>query len=128
MQYLTIKNLIYYLYVNDMGKRSKKYRFRNKLVLENIVSILDKALYEGIICNINRAEALGAQARKLSSSFNVRIPRKYRFFYCKKCKTFLIPGKTMRVRIRQRRQTHIVIKCTRCGVFKRYIINKHGIS
>ncbi len=106
------------------GSRRKKRTLRYKLVMENIVNMLETALKEGIRCNIKRVEELGFQARRLSQSFNVRIPKKYKYFYCKRCKNLLIPGKTMIVRVRQNRFPHISIICTYCRSIKRIPIRK----
>ncbi len=57
----------------------------------------------------------------LSRKYNVRIPRDMKRMYCKKCYTFLIPGKTAQVRLKKGK---VVIKCLRCGTYKRYIYKK----
>ncbi len=57
----------------------------------------------------------------LSKKYNVRIPREMKRMYCKKCHTFLIPGKTSHIRLKKGK---IVIKCLRCGAYKRYIYKK----
>ncbi len=81
--------------------------------------MLDSAIKASIDCDMPRAEFFGEQARRLSKFLGVRIPREYKFFYCKKCKTFIFPGKTMKVRTRSTRESHIVIKCLKCGAIKR---------
>ncbi|MCD6562581.1 MAG: hypothetical protein J7K23_01540 [Thermoproteales archaeon] len=49
----------------------------------------------------------------------VRIPKKYKYRICKKCRTYLVPGKTLSVRLRSRREPHIIMKCTTCGYIRR---------
>jgi len=50
----------------------------------------------------------------------VKIPRKWKRRYCKKCHAFLVPGINARVRLRQKRMPHIVVKCLECGHIMRY--------
>lgn len=57
----------------------------------------------------------------LSKKYNVRIPRDMKRMYCKKCHTFLLPGKTAQVRLKKGK---VVIKCLRCGAYKRYVYRK----
>jgi len=57
----------------------------------------------------------------LSTKYNVRIPREMKINFCKKCHTFLIPGKTAQVRLKKGK---VVIKCLRCGAYKRYPYKK----
>lgn len=40
---------------------------------------------------------------------------------CKHCHTLLIPGITARVRVRRRRERHIVVTCLECQTIKRYL-------
>ncbi len=49
----------------------------------------------------------------------IRLPPRYRRLICRKCGTpFYIPG-SFRVRVRDRRSTHVVITCNVCGYIKR---------
>ncbi len=47
----------------------------------------------------------------------IRMPRKWKRHYCKRCHSFLVPGVTARVRLRD---GHIVTKCLKCGHIMRY--------
>lgn len=59
-------------------------------------------------------------ALRISRRTNIPIPRRYQMMYCKKCHAYLMPGATATVRIRPRRERHIVIKCLNCGrIFRR---------
>ena len=53
----------------------------------------------------------------LSKKYNVRIPKNLKHRICKKCHSFLIPGKNARVRLKRGK---IVVTCLRCGHTKRY--------
>ncbi len=104
---------------NFSKSKKRRLRLRSKLALENIKEMLNRAFLEGYRCNIERSIILGRQARRLSKATGVKIPWYFKFFFCKKCKRFLIPGKTMRIRIRNRRESHITITCLLCGSIKR---------
>jgi len=47
----------------------------------------------------------------------IRLPRKWKRRYCRKCHSFLVPGVNARVRLRN---GHVVIKCLECGHISRY--------
>ncbi len=61
----------------------------------------------------------GELARRIAQRSRVRIPREWRWRYCKKCKILLYPGINAQIRLRGRRLPHIVIKCELCGEIRR---------
>jgi ribonuclease P protein subunit RPR2 len=54
-------------------------------------------------------------ARKIAMAASVRLPKEYRLQVCRSCKSFILPGVNCRVRIKQRREPHLVITCLNCG-------------
>ena len=54
-------------------------------------------------------------ARKISMAAKIRLPNEYRRQVCKHCKGFMLPGVNCRVRLKQRREPHVVITCLKCG-------------
>jgi len=54
-------------------------------------------------------------ARKIAMAAKVHLPRKYRRQVCQHCKSFILPGVNCRVRVKQRREPHMVIACLKCG-------------
>ena len=54
-------------------------------------------------------------ARKIAMAARVRLPIEYRRQVCRHCKTFILLGVNCRVRIKQRREPHVVITCLNCG-------------
>ncbi|MGB9740157.1 MAG: ribonuclease P protein component 4 [Candidatus Bathyarchaeia archaeon] len=54
-------------------------------------------------------------ARKIAMAAKVRLPKEYRRQVCRHCKSFILPGVNCRVRIKQRREPHVVITCLKCG-------------
>jgi ribonuclease P protein subunit RPR2 len=54
-------------------------------------------------------------ARKIAMAAKIRLPQEYRRQVCRHCKSFILPGVNCRVRIKQRREPHVVITCLKCG-------------
>lgn len=54
-------------------------------------------------------------ARKVAMAAKIRLPKEYKHQICKHCKSFILPGVNCRVRIKQRREPHMVITCLNCG-------------
>jgi len=54
-------------------------------------------------------------ARRIAMAAKVRLPTEYRRQVCRHCKSFILPGVNCRVRIKQRREPHVVITCINCG-------------
>lgn len=69
--------------------------------------------------NINEDYALAQRyvemARKIAMAARIHLPKEYRRQVCRHCKSFILPGVNCRVRVRQRREPHIVITCLNCG-------------
>lgn len=63
------------------------------------------------------ASTLKSTAQKLVFKLDPSIKRTI----CKHCHTLLIPGITARVRVRRRRERHIVVTCLECQTIKRYL-------
>jgi ribonuclease P protein subunit RPR2 len=61
-------------------------------------------------------------AKRISTKFRVRLPYEIRQLYCKKCKLFIIPGKTARVRVGRTNVKAIRITCLNCGHVYRKVI------
>ncbi len=58
-------------------------------------------------------------ARAISMRYRVRIPRKFRIRFCKKC-LYPYTSESVRVRLRKNR---VVITCMRCGYLRRIPID-----
>lgn len=54
-------------------------------------------------------------ARKVAMAAKVRLPTEYRRQVCRHCKSFILPGVNCRVRLKQRREPHVVVTCLNCG-------------
>lgn len=61
------------------------------------------------------AQRYADSARKIAMAAKIRFPKEYRRQVCKHCKSLILPGINCRLRVRQRREPHIVITCMNCG-------------
>jgi ribonuclease P protein subunit RPR2 len=63
-------------------------------------------------------------ARKIAMAAKIRLPAKYKRQICKKCNSLLVVGDNCRVRIRQKREPHVVVTCLNCGFQTRIHLRK----
>ncbi|MGB9854851.1 MAG: ribonuclease P protein component 4 [Candidatus Bathyarchaeales archaeon] len=63
----------------------------------------------------NLAQRYVDVARKIAMAAKIRLPTEYRRQVCRHCKSFILPGVSCRVRIKQQREPHIVVTCLKCG-------------
>ncbi|AIC16704.1 ribonuclease P protein component 4 [Nitrososphaera viennensis] len=68
-------------------------------------------------------------AKKIAMRHRVRMPYEIRQLYCKKCKAFIVPGRTARVRVgRSTGATKAVrITCMLCGHTYRKILRRNKV-
>jgi len=65
-----------------------------------------------------------ATARKIAMAAKIPLPTKHKRQICKNCNVLLVPGDNCRVRIRQKREPHVVITCLSCGCKTRIPLKK----
>ena len=63
-------------------------------------------------------------ARKIAMAARISLPVKLKRRICKNCHALLVPGDNCRVRIKQRREPHVVITCLGCGFQTRVPLRK----
>jgi ribonuclease P protein subunit RPR2 len=63
-------------------------------------------------------------ARKIAMSAKVRLPWEFRRRTCKQCNALFVHGENCRVRVRQKREPHVVITCLKCGFQARIPLKK----
>lgn len=71
---------------------------------------LREALYDDILAN-NQARL----AKKIAMRMRLRLPYEIRQLYCKRCKQFILPGISSRIRTGRSRLKAIRITCLKCG-------------
>jgi ribonuclease P protein subunit RPR2 len=78
--------------------------------------------------NPKLAQRQAILARRLSTKYRVRMPYELRMYFCKKCKKFIVPGSTARVRVGRSNIKSIRITCSFCDHTYRKIIKKQILT
>ncbi|NJE47822.1 ribonuclease P protein component 4 [Thermococcus sp. GR7] len=101
-------------FIRQREQREKKRIARERV---NILFTLAERVfpYEPELANRYVEIALAVQQKA-----KIRMPKKWKRRYCKKCHSFLVPGVNARVRLRRKRMPHVVVKCLNCGHIMRY--------
>jgi len=68
-----------------------------------------------------RARRYVELARKIGQRYNVRIPKEWKYRFCKKCNSFWIPGETVIIRLKPDPQPHLEYICKVCGARRRKV-------
>ncbi len=92
-----------------------------KIVLERMEILIDNAISNAKI-NPKLAQRQASLARKLSMRHKVRMPYVLRMLFCKKCKSFIVPGINSKIRLGRTSIKSIRITCKFCGHTYRKII------
>jgi ribonuclease P protein subunit RPR2 len=93
------------------------------LLIERM-QILIKNAMSNARSNPKLAERQAALTKRLCTKYRIRMPYELRMNFCKKCKKFIIPGFTARVRIGRSNIKSIRITCGFCNHTYRKIIKK----
>jgi ribonuclease P protein subunit RPR2 len=100
-----------------------------KAGLRNLVTermqILIKNALTNARSNPELAERQASLAKRLSTKYRVRMPYELRMNFCKKCKKFIVPGFTARIRLGRSTVKSIRITCGFCNhTYRKIIKNK----
>ena len=103
----------------------KKYlrvnRSKLKYLAKNRVEILLAKALETTKKDVNTAQRQAELARRICQKYNLRRPYYDRQLFCRKCKKFIIPGSTARVRLSYKPKA-VKITCLECGHIYRKIL------
>jgi ribonuclease P protein subunit RPR2 len=69
------------------------------------------------------AEYVGL-ARRVAMAARLRLPLEFRRQTCRCCNSFFVHGVNCRVRVKQKREPHVVVTCLNCGNQTRYMTRK----
>ena len=100
----------------------KKIRLRFEWMNKNIKQIA----YERIYMLFTLAKQIARErpdladryvdiARRIAMKARVHLPKEFRLLVCRRCKRFILPGVSSRVRVQPRREPHVTITCLHCG-------------
>jgi ribonuclease P protein subunit RPR2 len=63
-------------------------------------------------------------ARRIAMAAKIRLPTAFKRRICKNCNMLLVYGSNCRVRIRQKREPHVIVTCLNCGHITRIPLRK----
>jgi ribonuclease P protein subunit RPR2 len=69
------------------------------------------------------AEYVGS-ARRIAMAAKIRLPTEFRRRTCRKCNVLFVYGVNCRVRVKQKREPHVVVTCLNCGEQTRIMLKK----
>jgi len=91
----------------------KEKRDQQDIALERIRRLFSLAGGEAKAGESELAQSHVLLARSVGTRYNVRIPREFRFKYCKYCSSYLT-AETGRFRLNSKERT-VEVKCLKCG-------------
>jgi ribonuclease P protein subunit RPR2 len=90
---------------------NKKKQKVKQIAREHIDALVENALREK---DDNLAAKQARLAKKIAMHQRIRLPYEIRQLYCKKCKAFIVPGRTSRVRVGRAKTRAVRITCLKC--------------
>ena len=63
-------------------------------------------------------------ARRVGMAAKIHLPTEFKRQTCKNCYAFFVHGVNCRVRIKQKREPHVVVTCLNCGYQTRMLLGK----
>ena len=88
---------------------------------ERIRLLIDHALREALYDDI-LANKQAKLAKKIAMRMRLRLPYEIRQLYCKRCKEFILPGISSRIRTGRSRLKAVRITCLKCGHIYRKVL------
>lgn len=70
------------------------------------------------------AQRQAGMARRISTKYRIKMPYEIRMNFCKKCKMFIVPGVSSRVRLGRSTLKSVRITCNYCNHTYRKVIPK----
>ena len=97
----------------------KKTQRQKELAAERVKILAEHAREEK---STELAAGHARTAKEIAMHFRLRIPYEIRQLYCKKCKQFVVPGRTSRVRLGRSGTKAVRITCLKCGHVYRKVL------
>ncbi len=100
---------------------------RARIARERISILLEQAEANAKAGHQDLADRHSQLARRIGMRYQVKMPRGFNIYFCKKCNSYLVPSKNSRVRMTGGRITR---QCLKCGSSYRVPLgdrrNDHG--
>jgi len=94
-----------------------------KIAMERMEILIENAISNAKI-NPKLSQRQAYIARRISTRHKIRMPYNLRMVFCKKCKSFIVPGISSRIRLGRTSVKSIRISCNLCGHTYRKIISQ----
>ena len=111
---------------SDPNFKGKNFHKDMKPITKTIALERMQILIENAISNSRTYPKLAQRqaylARRLSTKYRISMPYHMRMSFCKKCKNFIVPGVSSRIRIGRSSKKSIRVTCSFCGHIYRKII------
>jgi ribonuclease P protein subunit RPR2 len=92
-----------------------------KIAMERMQILIENAI-TNVKTNPKLSRRQAFLARRISTRHKIRMPYDLRMVFCKKCKSFIVPGINSRIRLGRTSIKSIRISCYLCGHTYRKII------
>lgn len=100
-----------------MGRRISRAQLRR--LAESRIQILWKQAKDVAKENPDLARDYVSTAKKIAQKARISLPQRITRRICKECNSVLVPGRTVRFRVRNNRSTHLTVTCLHCGAVRR---------
>jgi ribonuclease P protein subunit RPR2 len=97
----------------------KKSQRQKEMAAERVEILAEHAREEK---NEELAARHARVAKEIAMHFRLRIPYDIRQLYCKKCKQFIVPGRSSRIRLGRSKTKAVRITCLKCGHVYRKVL------
>jgi ribonuclease P protein subunit RPR2 len=98
------------------GRRGRRTKETIALVRKRIDRLFDLADDEAKAGNAELSDRYMTLARKLSTRYNVRVPKHLKRRMCPDCQAYLMLGESASYRVRRGR---VIVHCKKCGAVVR---------
>lgn len=106
-----------------MAKSRKKNKAAARVIALERIEYLFRLAQENFSDDPQKSKRYVLLARRIGMRYRVSLPSELKRSFCKKCGTFLVPGKNARVRLKN---GFIIVSCLECGSLKRYPVKSHS--
>ncbi len=103
-----------------MVRRGRKPGWQRRIARERI-NILFRLAEKTLAKHPERSRRYVELARKIGLRYNVRLPKRLKRRFCKRCNTLLVPGRTCEVRVKEK---ILMVRCLNCSKIYRYPLSK----
>lgn len=101
-----------------MRTRARKPEWQQETAMERIMLLFDSAERE-FRQRPDRSRRYMELASRIAMRYNIRLPKRLKRRFCKRCYMYLVPGTSCRTRL-DKNHGNMVVTCSSCGNAGRY--------